>query len=256
VQRLRVFSVLLEETVMPLGDHFHLPWSEQNPWEGFHSAWVNTLVRHLNGHLLPRRYRAVPQVHLGPYVEADVATYDREPLTPQPLSADSTNGGAAWTSAEMVQTLEIDLPTQDVFEVRIHDEERGRRLVAAVELVSPGNKDRAESRQAFVTKCAAYLQEQVNLLIVDAVTSRRANFHRELLEQFDKVKPSRADGDLYCVSYRNRNEHNKWQVDFWPYALTINAPLPIVPLWLAADFHVPLDLEKAYVESCEVLRIE
>jgi len=35
--------------------------SEQNPWEGFHSAWVNTMVRHLNGDLLPPDLRAIPQ---------------------------------------------------------------------------------------------------------------------------------------------------------------------------------------------------
>jgi hypothetical protein len=34
---------------MPLRDDFHPPWSAQNPWEGFHCAWVNTMVRHLNG---------------------------------------------------------------------------------------------------------------------------------------------------------------------------------------------------------------
>ncbi len=61
---------------MPLCDHFYAPWSEQNPWEGFHSAWVNTIVRHLNGSLLPAHYRAMPQVHLGPMIEADIAAYE------------------------------------------------------------------------------------------------------------------------------------------------------------------------------------
>src|SRR5580704_3678935 len=67
--------VVRSEAFMPLRDHFHPPWSEQDQWEGFHSAWVNTLVRYLNGSVLPRRFRARPQVHLGPFVEADVATF-------------------------------------------------------------------------------------------------------------------------------------------------------------------------------------
>jgi hypothetical protein len=41
--------------------------------------------------------------------------------------------------------------------VRIYDDEANRTLVAAVELVSPSNKDRPASREAFATKCAAYL---------------------------------------------------------------------------------------------------
>jgi hypothetical protein len=237
---------------MPLRDHFHLPWSEHNPWEGFHSAWVNTMVRHLNGNLLPRRYRAIPQVHLGPFVETDVATFDQEPQ-PDPMGHASTNGGQVAWSAEAVQTLEIELPAQDVFEVRIHDDRHGMRLVATIELVSPGNKDRPEARQAFVTKCAAYLQEQVNVVIVDVVTSRHANLHHELLAQLGF--PNGAYSDLYAVSYRNRKEQRKWHLDFLPLPLILGAPLPTMPLWLASNLSVPLDLETSYEETCQVLRI-
>lgn len=237
---------------MPLRDHFHLPWSEQNPWEGFHSAWVNTMVRHLNGDLLPRRYRAMPQVHLGPFVEADVATFEQE-LLADPMGQASTNGGQVAWSSEAVQTLEIDLPAQDVFEVRIRDDRRGMRLVATIELVSPGNKDRPEARQAFVTKCAAYLQEQVNVVIVDVVTSRHANLHHELLAQLGF--PNGDDSDLYAVSYRNRKEQRKWRLDFLPTALILGAPLPTASLWLASNLSIPLELEKSYEETCQVLRI-
>src|SRR3974390_704861 len=102
---------------MPLRDHFHAPWSDQNPWEGFHSGWVNTMVRHLNGSILPRRYRALPQVHLGPFVESDVATFDQDHDGETPESAPvNSNGGSLWSPPQAVQTLEIDLPGQDVFE--------------------------------------------------------------------------------------------------------------------------------------------
>ena len=39
-------------------------------------------------------------------------------------------------------TLETELPDQDEYEVRIYDDRYGRRLVAAIELISPANKDR------------------------------------------------------------------------------------------------------------------
>ena len=38
----------------------------------------------------------------------------------------------------------------DEYEVRVYDEKRHCRLVAAVEIVSPANKDRPEHRHAFV----------------------------------------------------------------------------------------------------------
>src|SRR2546428_11755207 len=106
------------------------------------------MVRHLNGSLLPPNFRAFPQVHLGPFVETDVATFEHlvgSGASP-PANADSANGGASalWSPPEAVQTLDVELPGQDVFEVRVHDVRRGMRLVAVVELVSPGNKDRPE----------------------------------------------------------------------------------------------------------------
>ena len=51
-------------------------------------------------------------------------------------------------------------PTSYEYEVRIYDAERGRHLVAAIEIVSPANKDRPEHRDAFVGKCAALLAKR------------------------------------------------------------------------------------------------
>lgn len=53
-------------------------------------------------------------------------------------------------------------------------------LVAVVELVGPGNEDRPETRDAFVTKCAAYFQCGISLLVIDIVTSRHADLHDAL----------------------------------------------------------------------------
>ena len=79
-------------------------------------------------------------------------------------------------------TLETELPDQDEYEVRIYDERHGRRLVAAIELISPSNKDRPESRRAFVGKVAALLQRNVCVSLVDVVTIRDFNLYADLLE--------------------------------------------------------------------------
>ena len=244
---------------MPLRDHFRPPWSEQDLWEGFHSAWVNTMVRHLNGSVLPPQFRARPQVHLGPFVEADVATFECDPgaegSPPPATELPRPNGAAAaaWAPPAATQTVDIEFPAQDVFEVKVYDERRGTRLVAVVELVSPANKDRDENRLAFVAKCAGYLQEQVGVVVVDIVTSRHANLHQELLEMFQRA--SAISTDLYAVSYRNRKAQGKWRLDLWPFPLAIGTPLPEIPLWLAGQLAVRLDLEGSYEETCRVLRI-
>jgi hypothetical protein len=202
---------------MPLRDHFHPPLRDSHHWEGFHSAWVNTLVRHLNLRQLPARYRAEPQVHLGTQVEVDVAT----------------------------------------FEVRVYDEQRGSHLVAAVELVSPSNKDRAAHRRAFAVKCAAYLQQGVALVVVDIVTDRHENLHAELmgLLQLAGSTPWPEATHLYAVAYRTTKEDDGWRMDTWPEALAPGAALPTLPLWLASDLAVPLELEAAYEETRQVLRV-
>jgi hypothetical protein len=155
-----------------------------------------------------------------------------------------------------VQTYSVDLPAQDVFESRIYDD-RGGRLVAAIELVSPGNKDRPENRRAFVIKCAAYLQQRVSVVVVDVVTERHANLHVELMDLLEQTEaaPWPEGQDLYTVAYRTTKENDAWRLDMWPQALALGQPLPTLPLWLASNLAVPLELEATYEETCQVLRI-
>ena len=121
---------------MPLHDHFHPPWSDENYWQGFHSAWANTLVRHLNLSLLPPRYRAVPQVSLGAMVETEVATFEKNGAdNGVPGSESEAAGGVAravWAPPQPVHSLTVSSPEQDVCEVRILDEERGMRLASLI----------------------------------------------------------------------------------------------------------------------------
>ena len=62
--------------------------------------------------------------------------------------------------------------------------------MAAVEIVSPGNKDRPEHRAAFIAKCAGLLQERVSVVIVDVVTTRTQNVYGELLDLIGQSDPS------------------------------------------------------------------
>ena len=87
-------------------------------------------------------------------------------------------------------TLDAEFPEQYAYEVLIFDLERDRRLVAAVEIVSPANKDRPESRQLFVAKCFNLLRQDVCLSIVDLVTIRQFNFYTELLAMLNRCDPA------------------------------------------------------------------
>lgn len=242
---------------MPLRDHFHPPLSRQHHWESFHDAWINTMVRHLNLRWLPAQYRADPQTHLEAFVQADVVAWDRNPGA----VAQSTNGTgvavASWAPPQATQTFTVDLTDPDIFEVRVFDTQHNTQLVAAVELVSPSNKDRPSSRDEFVCKCAGYLQKGVAVTVVDVITERRDNLHNlllQLLEQPPLGTPVET-AELYAVAYRSAPQKKGWQLDIWPEVLTLQTPLPTLPLWLTPTLAVPLELEATYEETLRVLRL-
>lgn len=244
---------------MPLRDHFHGPLRQRRHWEGVHNAWPAFIIQRLNPRL-PPRYHAEPHVHLGALVEVDVATLEEEEFTGAGATPNGSEGGVAtavWAPPRPTQTVDVDLPGQDVFEARVYDDGRGGRLVAAVELASPANKDRPEHRRAFAAKCSAYLQEGVSVVVVDVVTERRDNLHRELMELLGRTEaaPWPEGQDLYAVAYRTNKEKDAWRLDLWAEALAVGRPLPTLPLWLAPNLAVPLELEASYEETCQVLRI-
>ena len=145
----------------------------------------------------------------------------------------------------------------DEYEVRVYDTRSGRRLVAAVEIVSPANKDRPEHRRGFVAKCAALLQNHVCVAIVDLVTTRTANLYGELRELLGHTDPSLVNGSspLYAVSCRFARTDDAWLLETWMNPLVLDRPLPTLPLWLAGNLAVPLDLELSYEETCRILRL-
>jgi hypothetical protein len=161
---------------MPLRDHFRPPVENEHSWDELHGLWPAMIVQQLFP-ILPEGYAAAPRVHLGTAFEIDVSTYRRDEPARQ-LKQREGNGDvavAAWAASKPTLTLETELPDQDEYEVRVYDARHGRRLVAAIEIVSPSNKDRPESRRAFVAKVAALLQHDVSVSIVDLVTIRQFN---------------------------------------------------------------------------------
>ena len=244
---------------MPLRDHFRRPLKKTASWEGFHGGWPMVIVQKL-GQILPDQFVAEPRVHLGSQIEIDIATFDTDDFSTHSFESGSSSGGVAtavWAPAQPSLAVESELPDLDEYEVRIYDMERGRQLVAAIELVSPANKDRPEHRRQFVAKCAALLQQQVSVVIVDVVTIRDFNLYAELLEMLDQRDPALGlqPPSLYAVACRRRESHNKRLLETWNHPLRLGQPLPQLPLWLTDSLAVPLDLEDSYEQTCRDLRL-
>jgi hypothetical protein len=242
---------------VPLLDHFHPPLIERRPWESFCTTWAIALADALNQGVLPPGYIALEQVHPGAALEIDVATFT-DPAAPSSADTGGTTTVArtVWTPAIAPMVFPAAFPPSAT--VEILSTEGGRTLVAAIELVSPGNKDRSTKRRLFAAKCATYLSRGVGLIVLDVVTSRQGNLHNELADllQLDAAFRMPAGQSLYAVAYRPFRIGDDEKVEAWPTQLTVGEPLPKVPLSLGAEWCVPVDLEESYRDACQRRRLD
>jgi len=238
---------------MPLLDHFHPPLSVSHPWKGFHSAWANAITNQLN-EVLPEGFYAIPEVPLGDQIEIDVASFER------PGNGAAAGSGvttAIWAPPRPCLVAPVDLARVRYVEVHVFQDLGGPQLRAAIELVSPANKDRPRSRLTFAGKWVGYLERGVGLVVLDTVTTRRANLHGEIVAVLEVTADMSWDSpsSLAVVAYRTVAEGGQTRVEAWPEALALDATLPTVPLWLGADLCLPLPLEDSYTAACRSLRI-
>lgn len=234
---------------MPLLDRFHPPLLRTHPWRSFHSAWASAMARLLNAGVLPPGYYAVPFRDRDGPIEIDVAALGK--AAPDVISGTVTQ----WQPPEPALAVAVEWPQTDEVRVEVRSEDGDPPLAAAIELLSPRNKDRTDVREAFAAKCAEHLRHGRGLVVVDIVTTRRANIHAALFEELGTGETAALPDGLSAVSYRALGGEANGQLQVWPHALTVGEALPTLPLWLG-EFAVPLDLEASYTAACADLRIQ
>lgn len=226
---------------MPLLDHIHPPLSEQRHWHLFHNSWATYISSQLNA-LLPEGYFAEANVQYG--VEIDVAAFEEAAAPP----------ATGWTPPPPGESVPFEL-TEAVVEVGIFSRSGGPTLAAAVELVSPANKDRPAHRDALVSKCASYLQAGIGLVLVDVVTDRSVDLHQELLKRLGGAD-AKPGTPLYGAAYRPVERAGATVLDIWHTPVTIGQPLPTLPLWLRGGLCLPVELEATYERTCVEQRVQ
>jgi len=224
---------------MPLHDHFRPPLSLRRHWHSFHNAWATYLSAQIN-EKLPPGWFAEANVQFG--IEIDVATFEESP-------------GIAMGWTPPAPTLSVPFTTAtDVVEIKVFRDEGGPVLAGAIELVSPSNKDRPASRDAFVSKCAAYLQQGVGLVVVDVVTGMHANLHNDLLARLSSGAVEHM-AELCASAYHPVERAGETSLDIWHEPLSVGNTLPTVPLWLRGGLCLPVDLESSYERTCQEQKV-
>jgi len=228
---------------MPLLDHFHPPVTEDIQWNSFHAVWAGSIADALV-RAVPREFQVREHLKLSGGVEIDIAALQRPT---------GTNGAATPRASDWQPPPGVAVPATfpDQFEVLVYRQYGGKQLVAAIELVSPGNKDDAVARSAFVGKVVSYLHEGVSVLVVDVVTNRHANLHAGIVDTMDMpdTVPAIPHERLYAVSYRPVLRAGRAEIDVWVNAFDVGDSLPTMPVRLIADYFVPVDLEATYTDA-------
>ncbi len=237
---------------MPLLDHFHEPVLSESPWPSFHVQWATFLVGQLNRLLPSPQYVAQAHIHLGQQIEADVV--ELESNDSHTHSVNGSNGGLAvktLTAPPAAMTMPATFP--DDLEVQITDSRSGRAVVGVIELVSPANKDRPESRDDFGQKCACYLRRGIGLVVIDLISDRLFSLHNSLVHAMHQdnsfLLPDKTN--LYVASYHATHREGENLIDIWPFPLTIGKLLPTVPFAIRGHLPIMLDLEESYERTCE-----
>ena len=235
---------------MPLRDHFREPLSEELPWPALGAQWIACTVRLLNRSLPAVGYRAISNIHLGDMAEADIGEFERAPGAEWAGLDPEAEGGVA--TAVVPPPVASGTPVfPETFAVEILALRAGMRLVAALEFISPANKDRAGSRQQFVDKCVSYIGSGIGVVLIDTITSRRSNLSNELVAKMGMTAPLLNGCHTYVSSFRpTPPDSSLRRLDMWAYPAEVGQRIPSVPLPLASGPQLMIDLESTYVEAC------
>jgi len=240
---------------MPLRDHFRPPILGRLPWRSLHSGWCSEITKRLNRQM-PPGYYALENLSIDGGFEIDIGAAEGDSPGGRGRR-DGGDGGTAVAAAPAVYTPPACLGScayvaPDLAEIRVFTTD-DNKVVAAIELISPRNQDRPESRDDFVSKCLNYLASGVSLVIVDVVTTRRTNFHNALAEALRGPAEVELPDDeyLYAAAYRPTGESGKPRIEFWANPLRIGEPLPTMPLRLVGNTFLPVELEATYTLTCE-----
>ncbi len=220
-------------------------------FHAFHTIWIGELNLALNSGLLPSGYYALPEQHTG-YGIADILTLhaDPEPSNPlPPLPPDAETGGTAVAEAPP-KVRRRQVMTDVSAELRRSLAIRhvsGHRLIALLEIVSPGNKNRSQNLADFAMKVVDSLHHGVHVQIVDLfppTSNDPQGIHelvRQRIEKSDVAYDLPAAEPLTLASYIASPG-----IEAYLEHLKVGDALPDMPLFLRRDRYINVPLEATY----------
>ena len=212
------------------------------PWRSFHNHWIVRLVEYLNEGILPPGFQARPTEYIVG-IEPDVLLLQE---------ADNPTGNGPRPALREATTTAVLPPPAELPIVGIYSAYDTSRLVAAIEIVSPGNKDRPQAVRAFVEKIIFLLQDGVHVMVIDVISLPQPPMRQPILERLGLAATTSEPGlwlSSYCAIPED-SPHPHFTIKEWASQTPLNTSLPALPLFLQTDQqYVMVDLEQTYQET-------
>jgi hypothetical protein len=229
---------------MPIHDWTKVP---AGLFHDFHQSWSIRIKDALNAGRLPRGVSALVEQRAGPK-EPDVLAIESK--TSARWRGESEGGVATLEEpvTRIVQRSSSYLYAQRAN--RIVVKHHLGRIIAVIEIVSPGNKDSRGALRHFAEKTADFIQAGIHVLVIDLFPPTRRDphgIHKAIWDEFkeeDFVFPPGKDRIL--VSYEAGDD-----LRAFVEPVAVGDVLPEMPLFLSPGWHIKAPLELTYQATWE-----
>jgi hypothetical protein len=215
-------------------------------WHAFHLSWISEVQAALNAGVLPDDYYAQAEQIAGPFGPDVLTLQEASGQAGEAPGADSGGVAVAVTPprARLTAQTEINEYAQKKHTLIIRHAS-GDRIVALLELISPGKKASRNALRSFVEKAAGALAQGYHLLIVDIFPPTRRDpqgVHGAIWEEIaDDSYVQPADEPLTLVAYAAGSIETAY---IEPTA--VGRELMEMPLFLTSEIYINVPLEATY----------
>jgi hypothetical protein len=222
------------------------PWSRipAGIYHDFHQSWNTQIRDSLNAGVLPAdHYALVEQMTLG--LEPDVITLQQRSVD----SSESDDSSVATMLAPKTRVVSkfagFNAKKLNRISVRHVSDDR---VVAIVELLSPGNKESKRNHRAFLDKVVDFLTKGIHVLLIDVLMPTPRDpygLHAAVLDELtgEEFRPP-MDEQLTFASYKAGIEPTAYMEP-----ASVGGVIPAMPLFLRNNLHVMVPLAEAYQKA-------
>jgi len=238
-----------EDRIMRVHD-----WSrvDDGIFHDFHHAWIEELKRALNGGLLPAWLYALAEQQVSEF-GPDVLALQVPDASDRKESGEGNQDGG---TGLLVAPPRVAITVQGPHEFYTHRQKSvtlrhasDDRIVAIIEVVSPGNKSSRQRLEAFVRKACALLQQGIHLMVLDLhLPTRRApdGIHGAIwnnISSSDEDYHQPDDKPLTLVAYQSKMFIG---VTAYVEPIAIGDLLREMPLYVNNEGYVSVPLQETY----------